>query len=179
VSRIPRAKREDLSPEHQKIWDHINAARSGGGGPYSMLLHSPAMAQHIAATEDYFRTSSLLPDADREIIILTAAREVDARYAWSRHEVRAHKAGIRPEVIEALRAKASASEFTGKERLLVEFTRALMHDHTLSNGLFERMEKEFGRTKFVEAVGLLGHYITIGTVIRMFEVEPPEGIRTF
>lgn len=73
-----RAKREDLSPEHQKIWDHINAVRSGGGGPYSMLLHSPAMAQHFAATEDYFRTESLLPDADREIIILTAAREVDA-----------------------------------------------------------------------------------------------------
>src|SRR5512145_1576123 len=106
MSRMARPKREDLSANHQKIWDHINAARSGGGGPYSMLLHSPAMAQHFAATEDYFRNNSLLPDSEREIIILTAAREVDARYAWSRHEARAHKAGIRAEVIEALRAKA-------------------------------------------------------------------------
>src|SRR6185503_7520833 len=105
MSRIPRAKREDLSTEHQEIWDHINAARSGGGGPYSMLLHSPTMAQRIAATEDYFRTNSLLADADREIIILTAAREVDARYAWSRHEVRARNVGMRTAVIEALRAK--------------------------------------------------------------------------
>lgn len=179
MSRLPRANREELSPEHQKIWDHINAARSGGGGPYSMLLHSPAMAQHFAATEDYFRTSSLLPDADREIIILTAAREVDARYAWSRHEVRAHKVGIRPEVIEALRSKAAADAFTGKERLLVEFTRTLMRDHTLPDELFHRMEQEFGRAKFIEAVGLLGHYITIGTVIRLFEVEPPAGTKTF
>jgi alkylhydroperoxidase family enzyme len=179
MSRIPRTKREDLSSEHQKIWDHINSARSGGGGPYSMLLHSPAMAQHIAATEDYFRTSSLLPDPDREIIILTAAREVEARYAWSRHEIRAHNVGIRPEVIEALRAKASVDQFAGKERLLVEFTRTLMHDHTLPDDLFARMESEFGRAKLVEAVGLLGHYITIGTVIRMFEVEPPEGSKTF
>jgi 4-carboxymuconolactone decarboxylase len=179
MSRIPRAKREDLSAEHQKIWDHIHAARSGGGGPYSMLMHSPAMAQHIAATEDYFRTSSLLPDADREIIILTAAREVGARYAWSRHEIRAHNVGIRPEVIEALRTKASVDQFSGKERLLVQFTRALMHDHTLPDNLFARMESEFGRAKLVEAVGLLGHYITIGTVIRMFEVEPPEGSKTF
>lgn len=179
MSRMPRAEREDLSPEQQKIWDHINSARSGGGGPYSILLHSPAMAQHFAATEDYFRINSLLPDADREIIILSAAREVEARYAWSRHEVRAHKAGIRPEVIEALRAKAPASEFSGKERLLVEFTRVLMHDHTLSNDLFARMEKEFGRAKFVEAVGLLGHYMTIGTVIRLFDIEPPQGTKTF
>jgi alkylhydroperoxidase family enzyme len=179
MSRLPRANREQLSPEHQKIWDHINATRSGGGGPYSMLLHSPAMAQHFAATEDYFRTSSLLPDADREIIILTAAREVDAHYAWSRHEVRAHNVGIRPEVIEALRAKAPAERFAGKERLLVEFTRTVMRDHTLPDDLFERMESEFGRAKFIEAVGLLGHYITIGTVIRLFDVRPAEGIKTF
>ena len=179
MSRIPRAQREDLSPEHQKIWDHINAVRTGGGGPYSMLLHSPAMAQHFAATEDYFRTESLLPDADREIIILTAAREVDARYAWSRHEVRAHKLAIHPDIIEALRAKAPIDKFAGKERLLVEFTRTLMHDHTLPEELFARMEREFGRAKFIEAVGLLGHYITIGTVIRLFDVQPPEGTKTF
>ena len=179
MARIPRAKREDLSLEHQKIWDHIHAARSGGGGPYSMLMHSPAMAQHIAATEDYFRTSSLLPDADREIIILTAAREVDARYAWARHEIRANNVGVHPEVIEALRAKAPVDQFTGKERLLVEFTRTLMREHMLSDGLFGQMEREFGRAKFVEAVGLLGHYITIGTVIRMFDVDPPEGTKTF
>ena len=39
MSRIPRANREELSAEHQKIWDRINAVRSGGAGPYSMLLH--------------------------------------------------------------------------------------------------------------------------------------------
>ena len=43
-----------------------------------------------------------------------------------------------------------------RERLLVEFTRTLMHDHTLSDELFARMESEFGRAKFIEAVGLLG-----------------------
>ena len=179
MSRLPAAKREDLTTEHQKIWDHIHAARSGGGGPYSMLMHSPAMAQYFAATEDYFRNQSLLPDADREIMILAAARELDARYAWCRHEIRAQKLGIRPEIIEALRAKAPIDDFTGRECLLVEFTRTLVHDHTLSEGLFARMEAEYGRAKFIEAVGLLGHYMTIGTVIRLFEVAPPEGIKTF
>ncbi len=174
----PRPARRSVA-EHQKIWDHINAVRTGGGGPYSMLLHSPAMAQHFAATEDYFRTESLLPDADREMIILTAAREVEARYAWSRHEVRAHKVGVQPEVIEALRAKTSIEKFTGRERLLVEFTRTLMRDHSLPDDLFARMEREFGLAKFIEAVGLLGHYITIGTVIRLFDVQPPEGTKTF
>jgi alkylhydroperoxidase family enzyme len=179
MSKLPNATRESMTPAQQKIWDKVHEGKTGGGGPYSMLMHSPEMAQHFAATEDYFRTNSLLPDADREIIILTAAREVDAHYAWSRHEVRARNVGIRPEVIEALRAKAPIDRFAGKERLLVEFTRTLMHDHTLPDEVFGRMEKEFGRAKFIEAVGLLGHYITIGTVIRLFDVRPAEGIKTF
>jgi 4-carboxymuconolactone decarboxylase len=179
MSKLPKATREALSPEHQAIWDRIFAGRTGGGGPYSMLMHSPAMAQYFAATEDYFRNNSLLPDVDREIIILTAAREVLARYAWSRHEVRAHNVGIRPEVIEALRARAPTEEFTGRERLLIEFTRTLMSQHELSDDLFARMEKELGHAKLIEAVGLFGHYMTIGTVIRMFDVKPPEGTKTF
>jgi hypothetical protein len=45
--------------------------------------------------------------------------------------------------------------------------------------LFKRMATEFGHAKFIECVGLLGHYITIGTVIRMFDVQPPVGTKTF
>ena len=179
MSKLPNATREGLSAEQQAIWDRIFENRTGGGGPYSMLMHSPAMAERFAATEDYFRNHSLLADADREIIILTAAREVEAHYAWSRHEIRAQKVGIRPEVVEAIRARASGDKFAGRERLLVEFTRTLMRDHMLSDDLFARMESEFGYAKFIEAVGLLGHYITIGTVIRMFDVKPPEGSKTF
>lgn len=179
MSRLPNATRELLSAEQQKIWDRVFEGRTGGGGPYSMLMHSPEMAQHFAATEDYFRNHSLLPDADREIIILTAAREVSAHYAWTRHEIRAHKVGIRPEVIEALRARAELDKFSGRERLLVEFTRTLMRDHELPEDLFAQMDSEYGHAKFVEAVGLLGHYITIGTVIRTFDLRPPEGSKTF
>ena len=70
MSKLPNATRESMTTEQQKIWDKIHEGRSGGGGPYSMLMHSPEMAQYFAATEDYFRNESHLPDADRETIIL-------------------------------------------------------------------------------------------------------------
>lgn len=178
MSKLPNASRESMTPVQQEIWDKVHEGKTGGGGPYSMLMHSPEMAQYFAATEDYFRNNSLLSDADRETIILTAAREVEAHYAWSRHEIRA-KQCLPGEVIEALRGRAPVDKFTGRTALLVEFTRALMRDHYLSDELFSRMEKEFGCAKFIECVGLLGHYITIGTVIRMFDVRPAAGTKTF
>ena len=179
MSKLPNATREGLSPEQLQIWDRIFEGRTGGGGPYSMLMHSPEMAQHFAATEDYFRNNSLLPDPVREVIILTAAREVEAHYAWTRHEIRAHKVGVQAATIEAIRAHASVDQFTGQDKLLVEFTRTLMNEHKLPDELFRKMESEFGHAKFIECVGLLGHYITIGTVIRMFDVQPPAGSKTF
>ena len=179
MSKLPNAARDSMTAKQQKIWDKIHEGRTGGGGPYSMLMHSPEMAQHFAATEDYFRNNSLLADADREVIILTAAREVEARYAWTRHEIRAAKVGISPATIEALRAHADADKFTGKEKLLVQFTRTLMHQHELPQELFERMEKEFGKAKFIEAVGLLGHYSTISFIANSFQIPKPEGSQTF
>lgn len=179
MTRIPRATREELSAEDQQIWDRIHAARSGGGGPYSMLLHVPALAGRLAETEDYFRLNSALPDADREIIILTAARELEAHYPWTRHEIRAHNAGVRPEVIETLRAKGSFDKFTPREKLLAEFTLSLLRDHKLPAALFARAEREFTRRQLIEAVGLVGHYGAISLVVNVFEVPSPEGSKTF
>ena len=179
MSRIPSAKREELSTEHQGIWDHIHAARSGGGGPYSMLLHVPALAGHVAATEDYFRLNSALSDADREIVILAAARELGAHYPWMRHEIRARQAGVRAEVIETLRAKGSLAAFTPREKLLAEIPLSLAREHGLSDDLFARAERELTRRQLVEVIALVGHYSMIGFVANTFAIKAPEGSQTF
>ena len=179
MSRIPHAKREELSPEQQKIWDHIHAVRSGGGGPYSMLMHVPALAGHVAATEDYFRLDSGLSDADREIVILAAARELGAHYPWMRHEARARQVGVRIEVIETLRAQGSIVEFTEREKLLAEIPLSLMRDHRLSDDLFARAERELDRRQLVEVIALVGHYSTIGFIANSFELPAPAGSKTF
>jgi 4-carboxymuconolactone decarboxylase len=179
MSRIPHAKREELSEEDQQIWDHIHAVRSGGGGPYSMLMHVPALAGHVAATEDYFRLNSALADADREIVILAAARELGAHYPWVRHEARARQVGVRPEVIETLRVKGTVADFTAREKLLTDISLSLIREHGLSNELFARAERELSRRQLVEVVALVGHYSTIGFVANAFELPAPAGSQTF
>ena len=179
MSRIPHAKRDELSPEQQKIWDHIHAVRTGGGGPYSMLLHVPALAANVAATEDYFRLDSSLSDADREIVILAAARELGAHYPWVRHEARARQVGVRPEVIETLRAQGSRAGFTPREQLLTDIPLSLVREHGLSDELFARAEGELNRRQLVEVIGLVGHYSTISFVANTFQIPKPEGSQTF
>jgi 4-carboxymuconolactone decarboxylase len=129
--------------------------------------------------ENYFRSGAALAESDREIIILATVREFDARFPWTRHEIRGRQVGLREEVIETLRAKGSLERFAPRERLLIEIVRSLLRDHRLSKELFTLGLAELGAEKMVEMVALIGHYCMISSVANAFEVAPPEGSRTF
>ncbi len=180
MSRIPFAQRETLTPDQQAIWDAIAAVRSPTmQGPYGILMHLPALAQRVAALEDYFRFEAALPEADRELVVLAAARELGARYAWVRHEARGRQVGVRPEAIAILRAQAALDALTPHERLLVELTHTLLRERTLPDALFARALAELGQQQLLELVALVGHYGLIGLVLNAFAVPPPEGTSSF
>lgn len=182
MSRLPAVDREALAPEDQAIWDRIAAVRTGlrdGAGPFGVLMHAPALADRIAALEDYFRFESALPGADRELIVMATAREMNARYAWVRHEARGREEGTRPEAIEVVRANDGLDELTAREQLLVEVTRSLLRARTIPEELFNRAMNELGQKQLVELVALAGHYSLIGLVLVGFDVPPPDHARSF
>src|SRR5215468_4981540 len=135
MGRLPVINRDKLSAENQAIWDRIMAGRSGAGGPYGALFHVPALAGRVGAVENYFRFDGTLAATDRELIILTTARELGAHYPWNRHEIRGREAGVRPEVIEALRANGTLDALTAHEKLLVEIVRGILCQHQVSDDL--------------------------------------------
>ena len=179
MTRIPGVTREALSSQHQPIWDRITAHRSGGGGPYSVIMHSPVLADRVAAVEDYFRFDSSLPTVDKELVILAVARDMGAHYPWTRHERRAREANMRPELLETLRANGPVDKMSPRERLLVEIARSLLRTRTLSEELFTRAQRELSHEQLVETIALVGHYTTIGYVANAFDLKAPEGSRTF
>lgn len=179
MGQLPNVTREQLSPENQKLFDGIYAGRTPGGGPYAVLLHSPQMAAHFSAVEDHFRNHGKLDPVDKELIILTIARAMNVRYPWSRHEIRAKQVGMRPEALETLRANAPLEALNTHERLVVEMTRALLHERKMPDEMFARVQKELGNERLVEAVGLVAHYNFISMVARTFDLDVPPEMVTF
>ena len=171
--------RDKLSVESQAIWDRVMTGRTGGSGPYGILIYAPKMAEHFSAAENYFRHHGMLDAKDKELIILATARDLGARFPWSRHEIRARQVGVRSEAIDALRANGSLDALTEHERLMVEIARNLLRERRLSNNLFSRALSALGPERLVEAVGLVSHYNMIGTVANVFDLGVPEGTETF
>jgi 4-carboxymuconolactone decarboxylase len=179
MSRIPAASRDKLTSEQQTIWDRIMSGRSGGGGPYGTLMHAPQMAECFSALEGYFRDRGTLAKPDKEMIILAVARELGARYPWSRHEIRAREVGVRGEALEVLRANGPVDALTPHEKIVIETARSLLRERKLSDELFGRAQAELGVGPLVEAVGLVGHYNFISMVARTFDLDVPSGTVTF
>ena len=179
MSRLPAVERESLPPEAQAVWDRIAAVRGGVRGPFGVLMHVPQLADRVAALEDYFRFDGELPGADRELVILAAAREMEARYAWVRHEHRGREEGTRAAAIEVVRKNDVTEELTQRERVLVDATRSLLRTKRLPEELFSRALTELGRRQLIELVALAGHYSLVGLTLGAFDVPPPDDSPTF
>ena len=179
MGRIPPASREKLTGEQQAMWDRVFSGRNTGGGPYGTLMHVPEMAECFSRVEGYFRDRGTLAKPDKEMIILAVARELGARFPWSRHEIRAREVGVRTEVLEALRANGPLDGLTHHEKTVIELARSLVRERRLSGDRYARAQAELGVGPLVEAVGLVGHYNFISMVANTFELDVPPGTITF
>ena len=176
MARLPPPDRNGLPAEDQAVWDRIAAVRGGVRGPFGVLMHVPRLADRVRALEDYFRFDGDLPAADRELIILVTAREMEARYAWARHEHRAHEEGTPQEAVAAVRANGPLDELTKHDRLLIEITRSLLRTRRLTDAQYAEMVAEVGERQLIELVALAGHYSLIGLTLGAFEVPPPDDL---
>ena len=85
MARLPNLERDDLSPEHQKYYDEIEASRGGVRGPFGVLLHSPELAARAAATGHYVRFMMDMPNSLKEVVICATAAEIKSQYEFSAH----------------------------------------------------------------------------------------------
>ncbi len=181
MGRLPPPKREELPEDGQRVWDQIAGPRGGMGavGPYGVLVRHPALAERVEALGSLLRFGGTLPGADRELAILTAGRELGARFEWYAHEPIARREGARDVAIAAVRERAPLDGLTPREQVIIASVRALYRDRALPDGLYARALAELGETGLIELVTLAGYYGLIGFVLLGFAVEPPEGSTTF
>lgn len=175
MSRLKDIDRESLPAEHQEIWDEIAAGRGGMHGPYLALMRSPLLAQKVAHVGDYFRHQGLLQASDRELAILSAARELGSMYEWQRHEASALNAGVRQEAIDSLR-NMTFDKLNDRELIVLEVVQSLFRTKTIPARLFEKAKAQLGEGALVELVALAGFYCAIGFVLLGFEVPLPDGV---
>ena len=127
MPRLPNyTERENTPLELRDAWDTVAGERGGTvSGPWGVLLHSPELAMRGAHLGNYVRFGSTLTDAQRETVIVAAAREHDARLEWAAHVLLAREAGVREQVIDAIGHRTALDALTEEEAEIVSYVRWL------------------------------------------------------
>jgi 4-carboxymuconolactone decarboxylase len=68
----PVTGKSDVPAEHHRVVDAVVEVFGGVRGPFSMLLHSPKLAERVLGLVKFFRDESVVEGRLRSVAILTA-----------------------------------------------------------------------------------------------------------
>ncbi len=176
MARLPNVNRDELKPEDQQYYDEIVGSRGSVRGPYGILLHSPQLAARVAHTGTFVRFEFDVPEALKELVIITTAREVTSQYEFSAHARLAREAGVSEETIQAIAKGTAPQGLSGDEEILVRYTKELVGNHKISDATFNAVKDRFGVQDTVNFTGLIGHYLLVGQILLAFDVELAPGM---
>lgn len=172
--RLPAPDPATYTPRQQEIHDAITRGPRGAvRGPLAVWLHRPELAAKAQELGRYCRYETSLAPRLSELAILTMARHWGAEFEWYAHASEALKAGLSPEVIEAVRTGAAPPYADEIERVVHGVAQSILNDKGLSDAAYAEAEAVLGTDGLVDLVGVLGYYTLISMTLNVFRVSPP------
>jgi 4-carboxymuconolactone decarboxylase len=169
----PITGKSDVPAEHHAVVDAVVGVFGGVRGPFSMLLHSPKLAERILPLVTFFRDQSVVEGKLRSIAILTAVREREAAYVWAAQVAAARRNGVSEEVIDLIRAKADPGKLPAEEREIVTYIRQLMRTNRSDQAVFDALKNRHGVQWLVELTAAANYFALLSGVVNAFEVAAP------
>ena len=174
MPRIPAiASKNDVRPEHHAVADAVVKVFGSIRGPFSILLHSPRLAERLLPLVPYFREDSVVEARLRLIAILTAVREREAAYPWAAQVGQARKDGLRDEVIDVIRAKGDPAQLPEDERDVMSYARQLLRTNRPDAALVEKLAKRYGNEWIVDLTAATHYFGLVAGIANAFDIAPP------
>ena len=164
--RLPPMTDAQLTPaQRQAVADFKTARGVEISGPFYPMLRSPELMTRARAMGDYLRYKSALPPRLSEFVILITAREWTQQYEWNAHYQIALKAGVSPEVANAIAEGRRPAAMSEDEAILYDFCQELHHNKSVSDATYARAIAKFGEPAVVDTVGISGYYTLLAMVL--------------
>jgi 4-carboxymuconolactone decarboxylase len=171
----PVTGKPDVPAEHHGVVDAVVGVFGNVRGPFSVLLHSPKLAERMLGLVTFFRDESVVEPRLRSLAILTAVREREAAYVWAAQVGAARRAGVREEAIDLIRAKGDPAKLPEEEREIVTYTRQLMRTNRVDQAAFDALRVRYGVPWLVELTAAANYFALLSGVVNAFEVPAPSG----
>ena len=173
-NRFPKVTREELDDLGKKLFDALPA--NSRGGPGSIRIYSPPVAEASGMENDYLRKRSGMDPVVRELAILATVRELNCQYVWTSHEPQAREAGVSQKVIDVVRDRRPLVGLAEKEQVVIQLGREAVGENTVSPETFARALQLWGKQGLVNVVALMGNYAATAILLNSFDQQMNPGV---
>jgi 4-carboxymuconolactone decarboxylase len=173
--RLPAVAPSNYSLEQQQAAAEFEAARKVPVfGPFEPLMYSPQLMNAVRSLGDYLRYKSAIGTTLSELAILVTAREWTQDYEWYVHYPLALKAGIKPEIVDAIADGRRPQAMSEDEQIVYEFSIELHRNRQVSDSTFARAERRFGKQGVIDLAGISGYYALLAMELNVAQYEIPK-----
>jgi 4-carboxymuconolactone decarboxylase len=166
-----------MSDAQKTMTRHVlDGPRTAMGGPFNVMLRSPAMGDLAQELGAQVRFNSALPAPLREMAILMAARDWTSHYEWYAHKTAALSAGLRPDIVAAIAAGERPRSMQADEAALHRFCAELLESKRVGDDTFAAAKAAFGEQGVTEIIFTLGYYSMVSMLLNVDEYPLPDGV---
>lgn len=173
--RLPTIPPGEYTDEQKQAAEEFLSARKVPVfGPFEPLMHSPQLMNQTRAMGDYLRYKSAVGNTLSELVILIVAREWTQDYEWYVHYPIALKAGIKPEVADAIADGRRPAGMSEDEEIIYDFSIELHRNKRVSDQTYERAQQRFGHKGVVDLTGINAYYTLLAMQMNVAEYQLPK-----
>jgi 4-carboxymuconolactone decarboxylase len=174
ADRMPQIPEDQWSTEQTQAAAEF--ARMRGQkvfGPFAVMLRSPRVMLRAAAMGDYMRYHTSLPGALNELIILITARHWSQQFEWYVHQPMALKAGLSPQIVEAVSKGRRPGAMSGDEAIVYDFATELLRLQNVSDVTYSKAVERFGEHGVIDMIGVAGYYSFLSMMMNTARTAVP------
>ena len=171
----PIADRAQVAAEYQHIADGVLKVFGNLRGPHSVLLLTPQLDEPVLSLGNFFRYDSLVKSPERELAVITAAREKDCLYVWAAQTGAGRRAGLREEAITLIRERGDPDALSPDEAAIVTYVQQLLRTNRVDQPVFDAIKDRYGVEWLIEMTALVGYYAMLAGVVNSVELPTPDG----
>ena len=176
MSRLEELSYEEMNPEQQALHDEIlSGPRSRIGGPMNGWFRSPKIGSLIQKVGAYCRYHTTLEPKLSELAILVVARQWNQPVEWWAHQPLAIKAGLKPEIAEAIENRLRPTFEDEREEAVYEVAQEILDTKKLRDPTYKNALTVLGEKTLFELTVIIGYYACIAIQMNCFDVGISEG----
>ncbi|MEN3354567.1 MAG: 4-carboxymuconolactone decarboxylase [Betaproteobacteria bacterium] len=176
-----RERMTKLAPENMTEAQRKAAAELASGprgevrGPFNVLLRSPELMSPLQKVGEYLRFRCQLDRRIAEMATLIAARHWTQVYEWNAHHPLALKAGLKPEIAQAIAEGRRPIGMAVDEEIVYDVLTEALQNKSVSDVTYERGIRQFGEQNLVDLLAIAGYYAMLAMLLNVARTQLPEG----